>query len=408
MAIIILFITLMWVNNYVIERVYISGAKAEVTSFVSELIREKPKLEVLQNYIKSKNKEGKIVIAYAPYRGSDENFNADIRWQLSQNKMVVNKFWIVKDRILDVQAGNSAWMRFDQGKVNSTYLTYLFGYEDKVMVMVVSLAHFQDFISLSNTYALIVFGVGLILIMAVIWKLNAMSVKLEAAHLGLEHKNNQLKEIIAALSHEMKTPLALIYAYGAGIRDGIGGVESTEVILGQVDRLSALMDQMLSLSRYEQDIYHMTSFCLSDAVRQWMNNFEPKLKQEGILIDAKIEDDLWISADIEKIQVVVNNLLTNAIKYNTDQHIEMTLKSVGNHAQFKLKNGCNFRIAPSVELVEKLWEPFMVGEDSRDSTLSGTGLGLSIVKVILDKHQFEYGIDIKEGQFVAGFSCRRE
>lgn len=405
MAIIILFVTLMWVNNYVIERVYISGAKAEVTSFVGELIREKPKLEGLQDYIKSKNKTSGMVVAYSPYLGSDENFNEDIRWQLSQNKMVVNKFWIVKDRILDVQAGKSVWMRFDQGKVNSTYLTYLFSYEDQVMVMVVSLAHFQDFISLSNTYGLIVFGAGLILIMAVIWKLNAMSVKLEAAHLELEHKNNQLKEIIAALSHEMKTPLALIYAYGAGIRDGIGGVESTEVILGQVDRLSALMDQMLSLSRYEQDLYQMKPFCMSDVVRQWMNTFEPKLRQEGILIDAEIEDDLWISADIEKMQVVVNNLLTNAIKYNTNQRIEMTLKNVGNRVELKLKNGCNLSLETSTQ---NLWEPFMVGEASRDSTLSGTGLGLSIVKVILDKHQFEYGIDVKDGQFVVGFSCRQE
>ena len=79
--------------------------------------------------------------------------------------------------------------------------------------------------------------------------INVMSEQLEIAHNKLEDKNENLKHLIATISHEFKTPLALIKAYSIGVNDGIDDGSYTEVILEQVDNISKLVDDMLLLSK---------------------------------------------------------------------------------------------------------------------------------------------------------------
>ncbi|MTK13540.1 MAG: HAMP domain-containing histidine kinase [Clostridiaceae bacterium] len=103
----------------------------------------------------------------------------------------------------------------------------------------------------------------------------------------------------------------------------------------------------------------------------------------------------FVRTDKEKIEIVLNNLINNAIKYTSDNKIQINLKNVEDRVFFSIQNGiANY----DPKIIEKIWEPFYVIESSRDKKLSGTGLGLSIVRAILQKHNIEYGFNLNENQ----------
>ena len=94
--------------------------------------------------------------------------------------------------------------------------------------------------------------------------------------------------------------------------------------------------------------------------------------------------------------MVFQNLISNAIKYTTNQNIIITLEERNKSVYFQIKNGIN---AEQIKDIDKIWEPFYVLESSRSKEHSGTGLGLAIVKSILERHGFDYGISIIEEKY---------
>lgn len=124
--------------------------------------------------------------------------------------------------------------------------------------------------------------------------------------------------------------------------------------------------------------------------------YEIIINEKNIDLNIKFdEDEFYIKADESSIEIVLDNLISNAIKYNTDNEIDIFLLKDKNEIVLSVKNG--------VENIDKnkinnIWKSFYVLEESRSKEISGTGLGLSIVKEILEVHDFKYGVDIKEGK----------
>ncbi|WP_309559712.1 ATP-binding protein [Clostridium tagluense] len=97
--------------------------------------------------------------------------------------------------------------------------------------------------------------------------------------------------------------------------------------------------------------------------------------------------------DKEGLDTVLNNLITNAIKYTNNNEVQIEIFKENNNVIFSIVNGLE---KSSGENLENIWDPFYVLEKSRSKELSGTGLGLSIVKKILEKHNLNFGFNVKE------------
>lgn len=221
----------------------------------------------------------------------------------------------------------------------------------------------------------------------------------EKLRLDIEHEKlleKQRKEFVAAVSHELKTPLAVIQAYTEGILDGISGENRTKylnVILDETKRMDRLVLEMLENSRLEAgaqklDIkkYDMTEFAKKVAKR-----FEKTIKDAEINFISEIpEEPVMRSFDLLWIDRVADNFMMNAI-FHTER---------GGSIALRLSDGI-FSVENSGKHIEnddmeKIWDKFYKIDKSRTRSGSGTGLGLSIAKNILNMHGAKYGVQNTE------------
>jgi hypothetical protein len=229
--------------------------------------------------------------------------------------------------------------------------------------------------------------------------LNQMSRELEQFHQSLSDKNELLKETIQGMSHEMKTPLALINAYAAGIRDGVKMENSAEIIMDQVGALSLLIDQMLNLAKYEKEVYNLERINLVTLTEAIVSAYPEQLVENGLKFNKCFEQDIFIIGDADKMGVVIQNLVSNAVKYATQPNISICIYK-DKDSQKPVWSIQNAASDIKKEDFERLEEPFFVVDKSRNRLTTGTGIGLSLVATILKKHGFQYEKAMQSDLFV--------
>jgi signal transduction histidine kinase len=219
--------------------------------------------------------------------------------------------------------------------------------------------------------------------------INTMSDKLHAAHQDLTRKNQSLKLFMSDITHELKTPIALIQAYAEGIQDDLDDGSYVGTILRQTESMNRLIDELLNFAKIEREDLERRRISVSALFHACAEKFdiERKSKQISLIVhEDPAASAATIFADEDKIRMVLNNLLSNAIKYTTNHQIEVSLYKQGEDIVLHMQNG----IEPHEEEIDKIWEPFYVLERSRNKEISGTGLGLAIVKSILEQHGYRY------------------
>ena len=211
------------------------------------------------------------------------------------------------------------------------------------------------------------------------------------------------KDLIANVSHDIKTPLTMIKSYAEMIRDLSGDdpekrEKHLDIIIEETDRLNVLVNDMLSLSRLQAHKLKLETsrFNMSDAANEVLSSYEILKEQEGYNIEFDDGGPLYVEADESKIRQVMNNLMTNAVKYcGEDKTIIVTLKKTGKEARFEVADHGQ-GIAPD-ELTH-VWDRYYQSSTHHVRETSGTGLGLSIVKEILKLHDADYGVNSKVGK----------
>lgn len=223
------------------------------------------------------------------------------------------------------------------------------------------------------------------------------------ASLELDKADSMQKDLIANVSHDLRTPLTMIKSYAEMIQDISGDDppkrnQHLQVIIDEADRLNVLVGDMLAISRFQSGATTMnrTIFNLKETVKTLIQSYDLLEEQEGIHIYFICrEKHLYVNADEERIKQVFSNLINNAIKFcGTDKAVIVTLKKRGNRVLCKVTDhGIGI---PENEL-HNIWERYYKASSNNVREIKGSGLGLSIVKEILSLHHSNFGVESKMG-----------
>ena len=215
--------------------------------------------------------------------------------------------------------------------------------------------------------------------------------------------DNMQKELVADVSHELKTPITSIMGYADTLLEG-GYDEKTQtkflnVIASESRRMARLVTDLLTLSRYDSNKKKTKkeTFDLGELVKMCQEKLAIEIKKKGHKVNSFVTADVPpVYADKDDIERVVLNILTNSIKYTPDNgEIKIYVGFVYNDAYIKIfDNGIGI---PEDDL-SRIFERFYRVDKARTREMGGTGLGLSIAKEILDKNGGSIDIKSKVGE----------
>jgi signal transduction histidine kinase len=232
-------------------------------------------------------------------------------------------------------------------------------------------------------------------------ELDELSSALDHTATELSKVEKLRRELLANISHDLRTPLTMIKAFTEMIRDISGdNKEKREanltVIARETNRLTLLVNDIMDVSVLQSGniTLEYVNLNLSDTLKKTIAQFQPICSKEGYVIQSFIEPDQYVSADEKKLTQVLYNLLDNAVNHiGADKRIEMRLSDLGGRVRFEVADHGEGIAEEELPLI---WERYYRSKD-REHTKSGTGLGLSIAKEVLELHRARYGVNSRVG-----------
>ena len=199
------------------------------------------------------------------------------------------------------------------------------------------------------------------------------------------------KKFVANISHDFRSPLTSIKGYAEAILDGTIPYEMKDkylgIILFETERLNKLTSSLLTLNRFENrgTFLEITSFEINHIIKKTAESFEGTCTTKKITLNLVFSaKEIYVDADMGKIQQVLYNLLDNAIKFSPqNSSIKVSTAEKGDKAFVSVKD---YGIGIPKENIKKIWERFYKTDASRGKDKKGTGLGLSITKEIITAH----------------------
>lgn len=205
------------------------------------------------------------------------------------------------------------------------------------------------------------------------------------------------RELLANVSHDLRTPLTMIRGYSEVMRDlpGENTPENVQTIIDETERLTELVNDLLDLSRLEAGVVALdkTTFNLTESIRAILKRYD-KLADYSFPFYA--DGDVTVTADELKISQVVYNLVNNAITYAGEDKV-ISLRQTVEGGKVRVSVSDTGEGIPADKLRD-IWERYYKVDKEHKRAQVGTGLGLSIVKNILDMHGGAYGVESTLGQ----------
>ncbi len=242
--------------------------------------------------------------------------------------------------------------------------------------------------------------------------MNELSDKLAFTIQELKTANNEMKldldrkeqidqmrtDFLSNVSHELKTPLAIIQGYAEGLKDCINDdAESREfycdVIIDESEKMSIMIKRLLELNQLEfgKDEFTMERFDITELVNGVAGSMSIMTAQEDITLVRNIpKEPVFVWADEFKIEEVITNYMSNAIHHiGGEKRIVLGIEQLESSVRISVFNTGN--AIPDEEL-SKLWDKFYKVDKSHSRQYGGNGIGLSIVKAIMDAHHHPFGV----------------
>ncbi len=212
------------------------------------------------------------------------------------------------------------------------------------------------------------------------------------------------RELIANVSHDLRTPLTMITGYAEVMRDlpGENTPDNVQVIIDEGSRLTTLVNDLLDLSKLQSGTapMTMTTFSLTDCVKTIHRRYRKLMENDGYDIDFLYDEDIYVTADYPKLGQVIYNLVNNAISYTgADKKvlIRQTVYSDNGKRCVRI-SVTDTGLGISKENLEYIWDRYFKENKTHKRAVVGTGLGLSIVKGILQMHHARFGVETSEAE----------
>ena len=248
--------------------------------------------------------------------------------------------------------------------------------------------------------------------------INTMSDKLEATIKELQKNNIELekdieekskidemrKQFISDVSHELKTPIALIQGYAEGLIENVNSDEESrkfyaEVILDETNKMDKLVKQLLELMKleYGKREFDNEKFNINELINEVLRKCSVMINEKNIKVYFENKEPIYVYADEFYMDQIITNYLANAIKHaeevEKENKIEIKVEKVSNKIRVSVFNtGENI---PEEDL-QRIWGRFYKLDSSRNRQDGGSGIGLALVKAIMNNYQNEYGVENKK------------
>lgn len=229
-------------------------------------------------------------------------------------------------------------------------------------------------------------------------EINNLADTLTQASIDLEKSDMLQKDLIANVSHDLRTPLTMIKSYAEMVRDLSGNnpekrEQHLNVIIEESDRLNSLVGDLLSISRMQSGkmTLQRSDFNLTHAAESIINTYKIMEIEEGYKFNFNCKVNFIVNGDEEKIKQVISNLFTNAIKFaGKDKTVNVTLKRRGKAVLCRIED---HGVGIASDELDHVWERYYRASSNMARPAEGSGLGLSIVKEILTLHKTDFGVD---------------
>ena len=243
--------------------------------------------------------------------------------------------------------------------------------------------------------------------------INTLSTKLEATIKQLKATNLELekdveeksqidemrKSFISDVSHELKTPIALIQGYSEGLIENVNSDEESrkyyaEVILDEATKMDKLVKQLLELMKLEYGKLNFNNgeFDIIELEKEMLRKSQVMIEKENIETEIEQSEPIMVWADEFYIDQVLTNYITNAIKYSVTINGERKIKIKNEIKEGKVRITIfNTSKGLSDEELMRIWNRFYKIDESRNRENGGNGIGLSLVKAIMNNYGNEYG-----------------
>ena len=250
--------------------------------------------------------------------------------------------------------------------------------------------------------------------------INLLSEKLEATIQQLRTSNVELEkdieekskieemrtQFISDVSHELKTPIALIQGYAEGLVENVNSDEENRqfyanVILDEANKMDKLVKQLLELMKleYGKREFENENFNIVELIKEVIRKSKVMLDEKNIEVRMDVPEEIMVFADDFYIEQVITNYFTNAIKHAKEifgeKYIQIRIENNKKNDKVRIyvfNTGDNI----DEENLQRIWRRFYKIDSSRNRDDGGTGIGLSLVKAIMNNYNNEYGVINKD------------
>ena len=208
------------------------------------------------------------------------------------------------------------------------------------------------------------------------------------------------RELIANISHDLRTPLTMIVGYAEAMRDIPEEVtpENMQIIIDETSRLSSMVNEVLDFSRLRTGNLELEEkpFSLTEEIRKICSRVGSMTAVDGYKVELEPAEDRQVTGDSGRISQVLYNLLGNALTYTgADKTVRIRQRDIGSRVRVEISDSGEG--IPADEL-PYIWDRYYRSRENHRRSVIGSGLGLNICRSILEKHGAEYGVKSEPGQ----------
>lgn len=236
-------------------------------------------------------------------------------------------------------------------------------------------------------------------------EVSELSDTLNYAASELARNDNLRKELLANVSHDLRTPLTMIKGYGEIMRDipGENNAENIQAVIDEASRLSELVNDLLDISKLENDTgkFEEELFDITEAVSNVIERYEKVSALKEYKIFFIYDSQIKVYADRSMILQVIYNLINNAINYGGDDNeVQVKQREIIDESG---RRCVRISVSDRGNGIEKnklplIWDRYYKVDRVHSRATVGTGLGLSIVKKVLERHNASYGVNSEVGK----------